>query len=125
MSHAPSLVDLPRARRALDALDVLALSHPELVDFTAAGPSNVAAWAADLEAEMSSKRTPDGSSVVRVPGDLLARADALIPDLRERPEVRAVAWGEITRSAVVRLALVHGLAFLEEQAAAGARKEKR
>lgn len=53
------------------------------------------------------------SSIVtlRVPKALLARADALVPRLRENSEL--AAFGRLSRSVVLRLAVLRGLEALE------------
>lgn len=53
---------------------------------------------------------------VRLPRDLLTRADALGEILPERfPEYEALVGSPMSRSAVLRLALVRGLESLEER----------
>ena len=56
-----------------------------------------------------------GPVAVKVPADVAARADALIPDLQADPEIAGML-GRITRASVIRLALVRGLASLEGRA---------
>ena len=59
---------------------------------------------------------------IRVPGDVQERADALCERLRDHPDFRL--W-RVTRSAVLRLALIKGLEALEaEHAAPKPRKPK-
>ena len=48
---------------------------------------------------------------VRLPADLLDRADELVPALQEIEDFSVM---RMTRSTVIRLALVRGLAVLEE-----------
>jgi hypothetical protein len=66
------------------------------------------------------------SSIVtlRLPKSLLARADALIPRLRDNSEILVV--GRLSRSVVLRLAVLRGLEALEgaspRAAKAGAKK---
>ncbi len=48
---------------------------------------------------------------VRLPADLLDRADELVPVLQEIEDFSVM---RMTRSTVIRLALVRGLAVLEE-----------
>jgi hypothetical protein len=54
------------------------------------------------------------SSIVtlRLPKSLLSRADALIPKLRENSEIFVV--GRLSRSVVLRLAVLRGLEAMEE-----------
>lgn len=54
-----------------------------------------------------------GAISLRLPGELLARADALIPKLAELGA--ATSTGEVNRSHVLRLALTLGIAQLEQQ----------
>lgn len=49
---------------------------------------------------------------VRIPTDLLERADALIPVVRADRDLGSLAAGRVSRAAVVRLALVEGLDVL-------------
>lgn len=53
-------------------------------------------------------------TTLRLPQDLLDRADELIPTVARIPEM--AAGGEVLRSDVLRLALARGLAALETQA---------
>lgn len=69
----------------------------------------------------------EGQITIRLPQDLLDRADALIDRLSKLPEYRAL---RITRSVVLRLALDGGLGALEARLAtskhkAGRRKQRR
>lgn len=52
-----------------------------------------------------------GTLTFRPPADLVARADALVPVLEADPETRV--HGRVSRSTVLRLALLRGLASLE------------
>jgi hypothetical protein len=54
------------------------------------------------------------SSIVtlRLPKSLLSRADALIPRLRENSDIFVV--GRLSRSVVLRLAVLRGLEAMEE-----------
>lgn len=68
------------------------------------------------------------SSIVtlRLPKSLLARADALIPRLRDNSDIFVV--GRLSRSVVLRLAVLRGLETMEEsqpRAAAKAPAKKR
>lgn len=103
-----AVVDLPRARAALDALERTILDNPD----PAFRERTRAFLAGELPAggpAMRSKPAP-----FRVSAEALARADALLPYLAELP---ALAGEEVTRSMVLRLALTRGLAALEAEAA--------
>jgi len=49
----------------------------------------------------------------RIPANLMARANALVPVLEGVPEL--AAFGRVTKSAVIRLALFKGLQALEDE----------
>ena len=49
---------------------------------------------------------------VRLPEDLVRKADALVPFIDSDPTMQ---WGRVTRSAVLRIALAEGIAVLEER----------
>jgi hypothetical protein len=51
---------------------------------------------------------------LRLPRDVHARAAALVEGLAEDPELRAL--GRMSKTAVLRLAVVHGLDVLEQRA---------
>ena len=55
----------------------------------------------------------DAQITTRLPADLIERMDALLPQLRKDPRYRA--FGRITRSTVIRLAMERGLAVLESE----------
>lgn len=55
---------------------------------------------------------------LRLPKSLVERADALIPQLREDDQM--VVVGRVSRSIVLRLAVLKGLTALEAQVAASA-----
>lgn len=59
--------------------------------------------------------TEDPSISLRVPQVLLDRAEALIPVIAGRLEVRALLGGVPGRSSILRMALARGLADLEEE----------
>ena len=50
---------------------------------------------------------------VKLPAELVERADALVPVFKEVPEMRV--WSRVTRTAVIRLALLRGLESLEAE----------
>ncbi len=62
-----------------------------------------------MAAHESPKR---GRLQLRIPNDVLARADRLVPGLQHECELRVL--GRITRSSVWRLALALGLPRLED-----------
>ena len=66
----------------------------------------------ELEEPMTPKE--DTSTSIRLSRELQARADALMEKIKDRPEV--TAFGRVTRSSVLRLALVKGLEILEKEA---------
>ena len=57
--------------------------------------------------------THDVQIAIRVPEELVERADALVEAIAADPELSA--FGRVTRSSVLRLALLRGLATLEEE----------
>ena len=106
-------VDLARARAAEVELEALLTAHPELRERTAlflAGKLD----AGPMEEPMSEKQNPQ---VVKVAGELVARARALVPHLEGTPTMAAVP--RVTGAAVLRVALSLGLAELERRTAAG------
>jgi len=52
---------------------------------------------------------------IRMPADLLAQADELVDALKADPTLAAVTGGRMSRSAVLRLAVVRGLEALKAQ----------
>ena len=50
---------------------------------------------------------------VKLPAELVERADLLVPVFKEVPEMRV--WSRVTRTAVIRLALLRGLESLEAE----------
>lgn len=115
-------VDLPRVRAALDRLDALMRDNPTLAERTAR-------WATGelpgptLEDTLNDDTLNDGppyGTQVRLPGDLLARAEALRAAVRATlPEL--LAAGAVSRSTVIRLALIRGLDALERECNTDAR----
>lgn len=59
-------------------------------------------------AERMRSRTPLS---VRIPDDMVRRLDRLVPKVAKDPNL--AAWGRSSRSAVVKLALLRGIAALE------------
>jgi hypothetical protein len=74
-----------------------------------------------LESDAVAQAEKIGTSM-RIPADLLKRADRLVPLLAAVPTVAAM--GQVTRAKVLGLALAHGLAVLEAEYAKGKPKGK-
>lgn len=55
----------------------------------------------------------DAQVTLRLPAGLVARLDALIPVLEQKPQIAAM--GKVTRSKAARLALLRGLDALERE----------
>lgn len=106
MTAAP--LDLARIRAALARLDALVGEHPELAD-------RGEALDRDLEELLMADDEGPNMMPVKLPVELLDRADALIPAMRADPELSAM-MGRVSRAAVVRVALLRGLAELERAA---------
>jgi len=100
-------VDLDRAREALADLDATLERHPDTRSLPAGALDSDAALAAlgTLEAP------PMAQLVVRLPSETMERLAALVPRVAADPAARA--WGRVTRSTVLRLALEDGLSTLE------------
>src|SRR5919109_437958 len=100
-------IDLTRARAAEERLAARLRRRPDLAArtarFLADNPS--AETMETLMVEPFEKPTQ-----LRLPRELLERAEALVPVLAEDPEVRAL--GRMTKTAVLRLAVLHGLEAL-------------
>ena len=102
-------VDLARYRAALSDLDALAAAHPELLSDEAQRR-----LAGDLPALLEDEgMTKDESTTLRLPEGTLARAEALVPTMQDWPGMRAA---RVSRSTVVREALLRGLDALEREA---------
>lgn len=59
---------------------------------------------------------------LRLPEDLLDRADRLVPTVGAAGDLAAV---RVSRSTVIRLALLRGLAALEQEFGGGAKKKRK
>lgn len=99
----------PNGEALLDALAAQLRADPTLAERT------MAMLAGDLACP-----APENSNVrdeiptsVRLPADLVKRLDALIPKLERVPALAAL--GALTRSKVLRLALVRGVDALEAE----------
>jgi len=71
----------------------------------------------DLEEEqpMPANRNPQSPVNLRLPADLIARVDALVPEARRLPDLAMLTT--ITRADVLRLALVKGVGQVEAELA--------
>ncbi len=68
-----------------------------------------------IDGALRGKRTTsDAMLTMRVPADLLARGDALVPKVAADTDL-ATTMGRVTRSAVLRLALLEGVKTLERR----------
>lgn len=129
MRRPAPVVDLARERRIrarIDELGELLTRRPDVGDCN----PDVAALArtvrtGELPAEALEERmaTNDAATQLRVPADVLDRADALIEPLARDPMLRAAGRG-VSRAMVLRLAVLRGLDALEAEHGGG-RKGKR
>jgi hypothetical protein len=102
--------DLTRARAAEERLAARLRQQPDLAARTARlldGNPSVETMET-LMVEPFEKPTQ-----LRLPREVLARAEALVPILAENPELRAL--GRLSKTAVLRLAVLHGLEVLEQR----------
>ncbi len=97
-------IDLERARAAEEDLRATLAANPEVRERTARF----------LSGELKGGPMAQEGQPVRVPGELLDRADKLVPILSTDPELRA--WGRVSRASVIRLALLRELEVLERRA---------
>jgi hypothetical protein len=112
----PEVVDLDRERRTRAILAELALLAPK-IDPTRTRAELALLDALALSPALEAAPMPEGTApATRLPVELLARADELVPLLAARPEL--AAHGRVTRSTVVRLALARGLDALAADLAA-------
>jgi len=58
--------------------------------------------------------TGDNPVAIRLPGELLARLDALVPKIAADTDT-AIVLGRISRSSVLRLAVLEGVKVLERR----------
>ena len=63
------------------------------------------------------------TTTLRLPAEMMARIEALIPAVAKRPEL--AVHGRVSRSTVMRLVILHGLEALEAEAKAGPKKRGR
>jgi hypothetical protein len=94
-----------RERRIRSNLDVLARI---LRDASPTQRERFRAWLADQEAEEMNEK----AITLRLPADLLERADELVPIVAAYEDFQAM---RVSRSTVLRLALLRGLAALEHE----------
>ncbi|MCC7362726.1 MAG: hypothetical protein IT317_24810 [Anaerolineales bacterium] len=99
---AEELADLAAQLEPLPPLEPLTVDLPPLL--SAGG------------ADAPEDPMPNPPLNLRVPADLLRRADALVADAGRLPELAAVTT--VTRADVLRVALVRGLASVEKSLAA-------
>ncbi len=101
-------VDLARVRAALARADALVASG-------ALDPDRTARWWTGELPEGPEMATDDVPTSVRIPADLLRRAEALAPKLARSADVRAMAGPRgVSRSVVLRLAVERGICILED-----------
>lgn len=121
MSRGGKPIDLDRERRVrahLDELRAMLAGNPDLAERT----NDMLAGdlpCPDLEEETMAERPLES---VRLPADLMARAEALVPLMEKDPELSA--FGRVNKSSVIRLALHRGLLNLEAEYSKGKRKAK-
>lgn len=107
-----SPVDLTRARAAEERLDQLLREHPELRERTAAMLAGKLSCP-DLKEVAPMPKATMRTIPVRLPPALIERLDALVPLAAGAAELATV--GAVTRSDVLRLAVLRGLADLEAE----------
>ena len=110
------VADLARERRlrALDSeLGELLARRPDLADRTRAMLASELPCP-DLEDLEDRMAINDAATQLRLPAEALARAEALIPALEAEPMLQAVGRG-VSRSSVLRLAVLRGLDSLEKE----------
>lgn len=101
------MTDLDRERGIRGSLD-------ELRALLASDPDLAARTAAMLDGELpcpALEEPMDPTLTIRLPEEIMARADALIPALEADPAIRA--HGRVTRSTAIRIAILRGLDALE------------
>jgi hypothetical protein len=97
-------VDLAAVRAGLDRLSSILIAHPEAAERTAAYLDGDSVPFHTGDSAMSD--LPD-TVPVKIPADLLARADSLLAAVAARPST--IGYGRVSRSAVIRVALARGL----------------
>lgn len=115
MARRRAPVDLPRAAVGLATLDAVRAAHPGLAtDRVAERTAAYVAGTLPGGSQEAPMNNADESNwiAVKLPPELIARADALLPALRNDPELGPM-MGRKSRAAVIRLALIRGLGSLE------------
>lgn len=106
-------IDLARVRAAEDRLAARLAANPALAERTAAMLTGELPCP-DLENEVRPMQTEAlRNANVRLSDDALARAVALVPKVAVRSELAAA--GRVTRSDVLRLAVLRGLEAIEAE----------
>lgn len=95
-------IDLAAARAAFDRLDLILTIHPEAAG--RAADYFAGSLLPGVQCEVHMKEVP-----VKIPGVLIAQADALIPRMEASP---LLGFGRVNRSALIRVALARGLEAL-------------
>jgi hypothetical protein len=101
--------DLARARAAEERLAEQLRQRPDLAARTARSLSGNPSVETMENLLMEPFEKP---TQLRLPRDVLERAAAPVPHLAENPELRAL--GRLSKTAVLRLAVLHGLEVLEQ-----------
>ena len=96
-------IDLAAARAAFDRLDLILTIHPEAAGRAADYFAGSLLPGVQCEVVMT-KEVP-----VKIPGVLIAQADALIPRMEASP---LLGFGRVNRSALIRVVLARGLEAL-------------
>ena len=94
-----------RIQRGLERLNELAQKTD---------PERTLAWVRDQARLEILMAKDDGQTSLRLPAELLQRAEDLVPRLAADPNVTALV-GRITRSTVIKLALARGLDQLDDE----------
>ena len=108
--EAGQVVDLVRVQAVLARMDARLAANPELAARTAAMLAGDLP-APDLDPEDRPTMTPPSPVNIRLPQAIIDRLDALVPQAGRAAELATMT--RITRSDVLRLALLRGLAALE------------
>ena len=109
MSKSKETVNLSRVRAALDRIELLLTEHPELRERTA---DYLSGELPGLEDTMGMR-----ALTIRMPEDLLARAEELAERLQVAREADPLHEGSRTATAadVIRVALRRGIDLLDEE----------
>lgn len=104
--------EINRVREALDQMESTLEKHPEIRERTAAY----------LAGELQAEEDMPEMTTVKLPKELVKRADKLISFLQQTDVGHAV---KVTRSVVIRVALGKGFELLEQEAAEAKKTRKR